>query len=417
MDNLDRRLLLGAAGIAGVAALAGRGKAGPIDPPAGPVGPTAKPLSEVEPRTAVSDVNTPGNGTTRYRITRPGSYYLLDNILNVNGKHGIEIASSDVTLDLCGFELTMLPGSGAFDGVTVLGGALTGISVLNGSVRNWGRNGVDLSSGTASNCRIEGLRSSSSGAVGIIAPSLSIVHACTVSGAGSSGIVAGFYSTISACTASGATFTGIGVNGGGTVTGCTAQGNGTNGISASGTVSNCSAVGNTGTGISVSGPGAATACTASGNATGISGGVGAVIIGCTAIDNSQAGISVNDGGSIIDCTAMDNPACNIRCADNCLVRGCNTWASNSFPSLIGFKATGANNRLERNNASGATTGFDIDGTGNILLGNTAQNNATDYAIAAGNVCQVFAAAVSPAFSGSVGGVSPGTTSAWANLSI
>ncbi|HYC99633.1 MAG TPA: hypothetical protein VEB22_00270, partial [Phycisphaerales bacterium] len=70
----ERRLLLGAAGLAGIAALASRrAEAGPLVPPAGAVAPTAKPLGELEPRTAVNATNTPGNLTNVYRITQPGS--------------------------------------------------------------------------------------------------------------------------------------------------------------------------------------------------------------------------------------------------------------------------------------------------------------------------------------------------------
>lgn len=412
---LDRRVLLGAAGLAGIAALAaGRAKAGPIDPPAGPVGPTAKPLSEVEPRTAVSDANTPGNASARYRITRPGSYYLLDNILNVIGKHGVEIASSDVTLDLCGFELTMLPGAGSFDGVTVPAGTLTGITVLNGTLRNWGRHGLNLS---ASHSRVEGVRAASCGQVGIFSGDRSVVSRCSAVGCGSTGVVAGFYASISDCTASANTFTGIAANAGSAVERCTAEGNGTTGISGGGTIARCAASNNGGDGISVGSQGTATGCVAIGNSTGIRGSVGAVITACTAAENTQSGISVNDGGSIIDCAAMDNTVENIRCADGCLVRSCNAFANNSFPTQTNIRATGGENRLEHNNATGGSIGFSVGGAGNILIANTARNNTTNYALVAGNICLVVSAAAAGAISGSSGGVSPGTTNPWANFAF
>ncbi|MDP1660862.1 MAG: hypothetical protein Q8L55_03010, partial [Phycisphaerales bacterium] len=235
------------------------------------------------------------------------------------------------------------------------------------------------------------------------------------SASGSSGIVAGFYSAVSDCTATGSTFSGVAANTGSVITRCTAQGNGTTGISSGTAVSHCVATGNGGDGIS--GQGTVTACVANGNVTGIRGGVGAVIFGCTASGNSATGISVNDGGSIIDCAAMNNVSSNIVCADGCLVRGCNAFANNVFPSVANIVATGGENRLEHNNATGATRGFDVNGAGNFLSGNTARNNTTNYSVVAGNICYVLAATTSAAINGSSGGVSPGTTSAWVNYSF
>src|SRR5262245_43481489 len=90
-------LTVGALIVAGAAWLA---YAGPLDPPPGPITPTHKTLTEVEPRVIVNSTNTPGDADSLYKITLPGSYYLAGNITGVAGKHGIEIASSGVTLDL-----------------------------------------------------------------------------------------------------------------------------------------------------------------------------------------------------------------------------------------------------------------------------------------------------------------------------
>jgi hypothetical protein len=68
--------------------------AGPLSPPGGPVASTYKTLSEVEPRTAVSLANTPGDADSLFKITQPGSYYLTGNIVGVAGKHGVEIAAA-----------------------------------------------------------------------------------------------------------------------------------------------------------------------------------------------------------------------------------------------------------------------------------------------------------------------------------
>jgi hypothetical protein len=135
----DRRALLaGLGGLAAGAFVAGRAKAGPLDPPAGPITSTGKTLTEVEPRTAITATNTPGDADSVFKITQPGSYYLTGNVTGEVGKHGIEIVVSGVTLDLNGFDLAGVPGMGDFDGILITAPSITNTSVRNGSVRDWG---------------------------------------------------------------------------------------------------------------------------------------------------------------------------------------------------------------------------------------------------------------------------------------
>src|SRR5262245_41804718 len=94
-----------------VAAGAGASLAGPLDPPSGPVAPTMKPLDQVEPRTAINAVNTPGDATAVFRITQPGSYYLTGNVAGVLNRSGIAVSAADVTIDLNGFAVLGAPGS------------------------------------------------------------------------------------------------------------------------------------------------------------------------------------------------------------------------------------------------------------------------------------------------------------------
>ncbi|MDP1661323.1 MAG: hypothetical protein Q8L55_05350, partial [Phycisphaerales bacterium] len=153
--------------------------AGPLDPPAGPVAPTAKPLAEVEPRTAINATNTPGDADSLFKITQPGSYYLTGNITGVVGKHGIEIVASGVTLDLNGFDLVGVAAMGAFDGVSVTLSSQRNIAVVNGSVRNWGDEGVDLGSSFTLNGRVEGVHANGNAGTGISAGPASTVTNCS----------------------------------------------------------------------------------------------------------------------------------------------------------------------------------------------------------------------------------------------
>ena len=324
--------------------------AGPINPPAGPVASTFKTLSEVEPRTAINATNTPGDATSLFKITQPGSYYLTGNITGVVGKHGIAIAAggSGVTLDLMGFDLVGVAGS--LDGVSVTVVGLTNIAVVNGSVRNWGDEGVDLASfGPTNNCRVEGV---------------------LASGNTGSGISAGNASTVTNCSAYLNTGNGISAVSGCTISNCSAYNNTGNGITTGSgcTVSNCSANQNTGTGIIVS-----------------SGSSSSTVSNCSAFQNAASGISVYIGGTAADCTARFNTLDGIVCNAACMIRG-NTCSSNGFNGDgANIHATAGANRIEGNTCTGADRGIDVDLAGNIIIRNTCSGNTTDWVIAANNV--------------------------------
>lgn len=110
--------------------------AGPLSPPVGPVASTPGP----EPRTPVSLTTTPGDADSVFRIAAPGSYYLTGNVLGVANKHGIELASGGIILDLNGFSIIGNGiGSGSFDGISQSFTTLYhGITIRNGSTRRGG---------------------------------------------------------------------------------------------------------------------------------------------------------------------------------------------------------------------------------------------------------------------------------------
>lgn len=83
---------------------------GPLTPPGAPA-PLMKTLEQVEPRTPVNAVNTPGDTNAVYVISQPGSYYLTGDVLGVPDQHGIRIDADYVTLDLNGYTLDGVIGS------------------------------------------------------------------------------------------------------------------------------------------------------------------------------------------------------------------------------------------------------------------------------------------------------------------
>lgn len=152
MNDIERRTLIGAAGIGAIAALS---KAGPLNPPAGSVTGTGRTLDEVYnkiPAVGGSDGRTPipgGNGPVT--ISSPGSYVLTGPITGT-GASGISIVADHVTLDLNGF-----PISSAFTtGVGVaIGNGFKGVTVRNGLISGF-LSGVQVG-GTAFNTVIEDL--------------------------------------------------------------------------------------------------------------------------------------------------------------------------------------------------------------------------------------------------------------------
>ncbi|MBK7403312.1 MAG: hypothetical protein IPJ41_01430 [Phycisphaerales bacterium] len=143
--------------------------AGPLDPPSGPVSGTYKTLTEVEPRIAISSANTPGDATSLYKITKPGSYYLTGNVTGKSGRYGIYIEADKVTIDLSGFTLSGVAGS--LDGIQGYEG-IRDTTIRNGAVSGWARSGIYIGGGAygyASGVHIEDVYASDNTYVGISA--------------------------------------------------------------------------------------------------------------------------------------------------------------------------------------------------------------------------------------------------------
>ncbi|MBL8760391.1 MAG: right-handed parallel beta-helix repeat-containing protein, partial [Phycisphaerae bacterium] len=295
---LSNGWVLGAAAVSGLGAAAILALAGPLDPPAGSVASTYKTLSEVEPRIAINATNTPGDASSVYRIAQPGSYYLTANLTGVTGKHGIEIAVSGVTIDLNGFDVVGVTGS--LDGIATVASSLRNITIRNGSVRNWGDDGIDLFSGTTKVARVEGVHSTGNVAYGIRLGDAGLASDCHASYNGESGI-------------SGAL----------TVIGCVARNNTQYGISIvnGGTIANSSALTNTNYGIYAANGCTITNCTARGNGDGMIAFGESLIQGCTAVANTGDGINGQQGTTILDCVSSENGADGIIVLNMSLVRG------------------------------------------------------------------------------------------------
>lgn len=366
---------------------------GDLNPPAGPVAPTMKPLDQVEPRIAVNAINTPGDADSLFKITQPGSYYLTGNITGAIGRHGIEIATGGVTLDLNGFDLVGVAGMGAFDGVSVTVNGVTNIAVVNGSVRSWGGDGVNLGLSFTDGCHVEGVVASGNAGLGISVGEASTVTGCSASLNTSFGIRAARASTISRCAAIRNGGSGISTLGDCSVSDCSAFSNTGDGFEGSASAySACVANNNAGNGFDATSGSTLINCTATSNTVdGIKVGIGASVNACVAHNNSGIGINVSTavnigaGSTVIDCSARENTLGGISCTYHCLIRG-NTCSDTGSTASNGpgILVTGTLNRIEGNTCVGSDVGIRVDGTNNFIVRNTCSSNAVNWVIAAGN---------------------------------
>lgn len=315
--------------------------AGPLTPPIGPVTPTHKTLSDVEPRTAINATNTPGDSDSIFKIETPGSYYLTTNIIGVAGKSGIEVVANGVTIDLNGFDAQGVPGSLSAVRVVALN---TGLIVVNGSVRNWGQNGLDLNNAIA--CLVDGVVASGNALVGIRVGDGSTITRCTATLNGSDGFLAGQSCVVSNCSAYDNVEDGIQINTGSTVVGCAALDN---------------------------------------NASGIRGTFLCTITACSAVRNFGNGIVVGSSNLIADCTASENTLNGISAGSLNLIKNNNSSFSGSGAGDgAGINTLGSGNRIEGNNCTSGDRGIDVDLGGNIIIRNTCRANTTNYVFVSGN---------------------------------
>lgn len=321
--------------------------AGPINPPPGPVQGTMKTLAQAEPRIPIDSTSTPGDDNSVFKITQPGSYYLTGNVQGVAGRYGIEIASSNVTIDLMGFTLGGVPGS--LDGVFG-DNFLHSLAVRNGVVANWGGSGLNLTvaGGFGTGCLVESVVASMNGERGISAGRSAVVRYCVAQFNGTDGIVLPL---------------------GGVVTECAARENGAAGIS-------------TGSGSTI------TACSSRANTYGFFMADSCFVAQSSATFNELDGFVVNS-----DCHVRDNVA-----------------DSNGNAGLgAGILCNGNDNRIERNNCTDGDLGIRVVGPGNLILANSCSGNTSlNWDVAAGNACLVVTASTSGAIAGDAGGTSPGS---------
>jgi parallel beta-helix repeat protein len=279
-----------------------------------------KTLTDVEPRTVINATNTPGDANSVFRIAQAGSYYLASNVTVPSGRSGIEVVANDVTIDLNGFAL--MGQAGSLDGIS-FSGVLNGIAIRNGKVRGFGGDGIGggpMPTDRAENSIVENVLSQNNLGDGITLSTRSIISRCTATNNGLSGIVAWEDSVISGCSASDNDQTGIVGVNGVVITDCTSDKNGWFGFHAA---------------------------------------LGSIVSRCRARDNTQYGIQAADFSTVQDSVCTQNDVAGI-------------YVSEGF------------NRIEGNHLTSNATGILVNGSGNLLIRNSARSNGTNFNFGVGN---------------------------------
>ncbi len=323
-------------------ALACPSLAGPLDPPAGPIAESGR----FGPRIEVSGANTPGDADSTFRISQPGSYYLGANIVAESGKHGIEIATNGVTLDLMGFEI-----SGANDTLSGIFAAGFNIAIRNGSIRGMGDHGIEAESsfsGTIQDIFVVFVGGGSGDGSGILTGPTFKISNCAVTGSqgpcfrGGKGCIAesctasqsftgnGFSfddaSVITSCFANQCAAHGIEAGAGSSIVGCTTEANGASGVVCAGrsVVLGCASVGNTADGIEIGRHAVVESCSASDNGFGgiVAYAPQATIRGCMAFKNGLNGIQSTAASLVADCSSWNNGLNGVAVSGSSVVRSC-----------------------------------------------------------------------------------------------
>jgi hypothetical protein len=318
-----------------------------------------------------------------YTITNAGSYVVTENLTGSAAANGITIAASDVTLDLNGFQVAGVGSS--LDGIGTSGSRLN-IHIVNGIVRGWGGDGIDLRS--ASNSALRQIIAYGNTGDGLRLGDAGQVRDCNVYQNTGDGVDVDEAVTLDRIVARQNGGHGIFASNGCVIANSVLRENGIDGIRAGlgCTILACATRSNEGDGIRA-GPGSQISDSVGySNDDGIRiAGRGGNVVNCSAFGNLLYGIRVQDGGAVTHSVAAGNELGGIQAGTNCFVSGntCYQNGTNSATSA-GVHVSGRGNRIEGNHAGESAYGFHAPLATNLIVRNSATQNDTNYVAAAAN---------------------------------
>lgn len=271
------------------------------------------------------------------------------------GVDGIQVKADDVTIDMGGHAL-IGPGADSGSGIYQTN-TLRNLRILNGKVTQWLGDSQGGVYAEGINALIDNIQAYSN-RYGIYVGMSAAISACAAFDNDMDGICTGSGATISSCTASRNDAAGITTDQGASISACSVRRNVGAGIyaSTSATIANCHAYDN--------------------RTIGIHGGAGSAIHGCSAYGNSGPGINAATGSTVSECSAYANTGDGIKVFSRSVVRGCICSSNGMAPGDgAGILVTGGGNRIDGNNASANDRGIDVQDDDNLIIRNTAGNNA------------------------------------------
>jgi len=315
-----------------------------------------------------------------YTISIPGKYRVTKNLAGSSGNDGITITVSDVHLDLGGWILRGVSGSG--HGIHVTGSGIVDINVFNGTLRNWDGNGIQMTNTeqstvadvrlianggdgvrTGDGCRILRCTAEQNGEDGLDPSSDAVVVDCISRYNTKDGIEAGQGSTVSRCTAAQNSGAGFDLVGEATASDCTAQSNALEGFDVGDNcvLRGCSASHNTGNGIDTQ-----TDC---------------LVVDSQSLRNGGAGILVRTDSQVERCVSIENDSNGIETEANCHVAGCTVNKNGASGILLSDRCTASGSTVNDNvdygiEMPGSSSAEDCAIVGNVLTANGTSASST-----------------------------------------
>ena len=297
--------------------------------------------ANTEKRIPVDASHTATDGTHQFVISTPGSYYLTDNILTTS--EAILISGSNVTLDLNGFSIILITGSGK-KGITITG---SNVVVRNGTIRNWGgAAGIDAS--TSNTSSFERLSIIACG-LGLSCGTSCSVRNCVFDSNVGIGVITGKNSLIEDCVANNNT-------------------NGNINVGDQCVVQRCIA-------------------TNSSTGSGITTGIGCLIEHCLAAHNAFVGILSLSNQLIANCDCDFNGTIGIDTSSSSRLLNNSCKFNGRLGGHSNIHCSSNGNTVEGNfvlGNTGAPAGFLFDSTGNTIIKNIARGNSPNYVVPSGN---------------------------------